>query len=76
MTGEFRQTVYGPIAIDHTSGRLADLCEPGAGAQTGLFGVIYTRKTTSPSLPLYLQSNTLGKIVSFTIDPVCYRRRP
>ena len=36
--GEWQETVYGPIRSAFADSRLADLCEPTAGIQTGPFG--------------------------------------
>ena len=36
--GEWRNTVYGPINSDFSNNRLADLCDPVSGIQTGPFG--------------------------------------
>jgi type I restriction enzyme S subunit len=38
MAGEERATVYGNFAADFVEDRLADLCDPDAGIQTGPFG--------------------------------------
>ena len=35
---EWRETVYGPVSSDFAESRLADLCEPLIGIQTGPFG--------------------------------------
>ena len=38
MAGKWRDTVYGPINSDFSENRLADLCVPVSGVQTGPFG--------------------------------------
>jgi len=38
MAGEWRETPYGQFAADFAADRLANLCDPEAGIQTGPFG--------------------------------------
>ena len=46
--GEWRDTVYGPINVDFSENRLADLCYPGFGIQTGPFGSQLHKKDYVP----------------------------
>ena len=38
LAGEWKETVYGPMRSDLANSRLADLCAPSVGIQTGPFG--------------------------------------
>jgi type I restriction enzyme S subunit len=38
MAGEWRETIYGPVARDFTEDKLRNLCDPEVGIQTGPFG--------------------------------------
>jgi type I restriction enzyme S subunit len=38
MAGKVRDTVYGDFAAEFVEERLANLCDPDAGIQTGPFG--------------------------------------
>ena len=46
--GEWRDTVYGSINADFSENRLADLCYPGFGIQTGPFGSQLHKKDYVP----------------------------
>ena len=45
---EWRETVYGPVSSDFTESRLAALCEPLVGIQTGPFGSQLHKKDYVP----------------------------
>ena len=38
MAGAARATIYGDFAVDFVEERLANLCDPNSGVQTGPFG--------------------------------------
>lgn len=48
MASEWRDSAYGPINAEFSENRLADLCDPVSGIQTGPFGSQLHKKDYVP----------------------------